>query len=69
MNDIKKLFEIGPYSLKKEKKPGVALVHFTSSTAATTENNEAIAAYKKSISLNKDFSEAYNNLANVQKKN
>ena len=32
------------------------------------KNNEAIAAYKKSISLNKDFSEAYNNLANVQKK-
>tara|TARA_B100001996_G_scaffold370737_1_gene345344 strand:- start:426 stop:1862 length:1437 start_codon:yes stop_codon:yes gene_type:complete len=32
------------------------------------KNNEAIIAYKKSISLNKDFSEAYNNLANVQKK-
>ncbi len=30
--------------------------------------NEAIIAYKKSISLNKNFSEAYNNLANVQKK-
>ena len=32
------------------------------------KNNEAIIAYKKSISLNKNFSEAYNNLANVQKK-
>ena len=30
---------------------------------------EAIEAYKKSISLNNNFSEAYNNLANVQKKN
>ena len=29
---------------------------------------EAIEAYKKSISLNNNFSEAYNNLANVQKK-
>ena len=29
---------------------------------------EAIIAYKKSISLNNQFSEAYNNLANVQKK-
>ena len=32
------------------------------------KNHEAIIAYKKSISLNKNFSEAYNNLANVQKK-
>lgn len=32
------------------------------------KNNEAIIAYKKSISLNNNFSEAYNNLANVQKK-
>ena len=32
------------------------------------KNSEAIIAYKKSISLKKDFSEAYNNLANVQKK-
>ncbi len=32
------------------------------------KNDEAIAAYKKSISINKNFSEAYNNLANVQKK-
>ena len=32
------------------------------------KNEEAIIAYKKSISLNKNFSEAYNNLANVQKK-
>ena len=33
------------------------------------KNDEAIAAYKKSLSINKNFSEAYNNLANVQKKN
>ena len=32
------------------------------------KNEEAINAFKKSISLNKNFSEAYNNLANVQKK-
>ena len=32
------------------------------------KNHEAIDAYKKSISLNRNFSEAYNNLANVQKK-
>ena len=32
------------------------------------KNNEAIIAYKKSISINSNFSEAYNNLANVQKK-
>ena len=32
------------------------------------KNSEAIIFYKKSISLKKDFSEAYNNLANVQKK-
>jgi len=32
------------------------------------KNDEAMIAYKKSISLNKNFSEAYNNLANVQKK-
>ena len=30
---------------------------------------EAITAYKKSIKLDETFSEAYNNLANVQKKN
>ena len=30
--------------------------------------SEAIDAYKKSISLKSDYSEAYNNLANVQKK-
>ncbi len=32
------------------------------------KNEEAIIAYKKSVSLNNKFSEAYNNLANVQKK-
>ncbi len=32
------------------------------------KNSEAIVSYKKSISIKKDFSEAYNNLANVQKK-
>ena len=32
------------------------------------KSSEAIIVYKKSISLKKDFSEAYNNLANVQKK-
>ena len=32
------------------------------------KNNEAILAYEKSISINKNFSEAYNNLANTQKK-
>ena len=32
------------------------------------KNDDAIIAYKKSISLNNNFSEAYNNLANVQKK-
>ena len=32
------------------------------------KNDEAIIAYKKSIALNENFSEAYNNLANVQKK-
>ncbi len=32
------------------------------------KNQEAIIAYKQSISLNKNYSEAYNNLANVQKK-
>ena len=30
---------------------------------------DAIDAYKKAILLNKNFSEAYNNLANTQKKN
>ena len=33
------------------------------------KNDDAIIAYKKSILLNNNFSEAYNNLANVQKKN
>ena len=33
------------------------------------KDDEAIGAYKKSLSINKNFSEAYNNLANVQKKN
>ena len=33
------------------------------------KNDEAIIAFQKSILLNSDFSEAYNNLANVQKKN
>ncbi len=32
------------------------------------KNSEAIVAYNKSISLKKNFSEAYNNLANVQKR-
>ena len=32
------------------------------------KNVEAIEAFKKAIELDKDFSEAYNNLANVQKK-
>ncbi len=32
------------------------------------KNDEAIIAFKKSLSLNSNFSEAYNNLANVQKK-
>ncbi len=35
---------------------------------AQDKYDEAIVAYEKSISLKKDFSEAYNNLANVQKK-
>ena len=45
------------------------LNYFLGNTLKIQDKNlEAINAYKKSISLNSDYSEAYNNLANVQKK-
>ena len=45
------------------------LNYFLGNTLKIQDKNlEAINAYKKSISLNSDYSEAYNNLANLQKK-